>query len=671
MRCHWLSVLTALAVRPLGCLATPLGLPLDNMLVKHTWDATPENWESLGYPPAGTTIDLRISLKPHHENALIDALYEVSSPNHPRHVVSPSLLCAPIYSREPLLWCRYGAHLSREQVAKLVAPHPDTLELVRSWLKHYGVPSSSFSMTHGGNWLKVTCVPVSQANELLGASYQLYQHVATNETILRTIGYALPAALQAHVQTVAPTTYFGSPRMLRKTPRMRHRGEAPAAGELRGVTSRNDDDDDYVTPSYLRRLYNSVSYVPSATDRNKLGIAGYLEEYPSPADLRLFMEKYRTDGLDATYTIVPINDEGYDPSNPNKEGDLAIQIAQGMAYPTPHTFYSTGGLPPFIPDSNTPMNTNEPYLDWLEYILDLQNIPQTISTSYGENEQTVPLDYATSVCDLFAKLGLRGVSVLFASGDDGVGTGDCMVNDGSGKVQFLPTFPASCMFDVLYTDAGTSRLSSSRRHTFVGPWVTSVGGTMDDPEVAADLSGGGFSNYFKLPSYQSEAVPSFLQNLGDQYDGLYKCVYCLDLIGPILTCDLGSASSRGFPDIAAQSLAFATFVNGNFEPLEGTSCSTPVCLSLLPLSSRDCPSLSTKLTTNVQVVAGIISLLNDFQLSQGRDPLGFLNPWLYGVGQEGLNDITSGSNPGCGTVGFSATVGWDPVRPARLLSLHF
>lgn len=31
-------------------------------------------------------------------------------------------------------------------------------------------------MTHGGAWLKVTDVLVSQANELLGASYQLYQH---------------------------------------------------------------------------------------------------------------------------------------------------------------------------------------------------------------------------------------------------------------------------------------------------------------------------------------------------------------------------------------------------------------------------------------------------------------------------------------------------------------
>ncbi|KAH9025386.1 hypothetical protein EDB85DRAFT_1982937, partial [Lactarius pseudohatsudake] len=34
---------------------------------------------------------------------------------------------------------------------------------------------------------------------------------------------------------------------------------------------------------------------------------------------------------------------------------------------------------------------------------------------------------------------------------------------------------------------------------------------------------------------------------------------------------------------------------------------------------------------------------------------------LYHDGFAGLNDITSGSNPGCGTDGFSAIPGWDPV----------
>jgi tripeptidyl-peptidase-1 len=87
---------------------------------------------------------------------------------------------------------------------------------------------------------------------------------------------------------------------------------------------------------------------------------------------------------------------------------------------------------------------NEPYLDWLNFMLGGSSIPQTISTSYGDDEQTVPEDYATSVCNLFAQLGSRGSSVLFASGDDGVGGGVCETNSDPDQVQFQPLFPASC-----------------------------------------------------------------------------------------------------------------------------------------------------------------------------------------------------------------------------------
>jgi hypothetical protein len=63
----------------------------------------------------------------------------------------------------------------------------------------------------------------------------------------------------------------------------------------------------------------------------------------------------------------------------------------------------------------------------------------------------------------------------------------------------------------------------------------------------------------------------------------------------------------------------------------------------------------------MQTFSGIVSLLNDFRLSQGKSSLGFLNPLLYSTGAAGLNDITSGNNPGCDTNGFSAGTGWDPV----------
>ena len=43
------------------------------------------------------------------------------------------------------------------------------------------------------------------------------------------------------------------------------------------------------------------------------------------------------------------------------EADLDTQFAFGLTYPTPGTFYSTGGSPPFNPDVTTTTNTNEPY----------------------------------------------------------------------------------------------------------------------------------------------------------------------------------------------------------------------------------------------------------------------------------------------------------------------
>ena len=44
----------------------------------------------------------------------------------------------------------------------------------------------------------------------------------------------------------------------------------------------------------------------------------------------------------------------------------------------------------------------------------------------------------------------------------------------------------------------------------------------------------------------------------------------------------------------------------------------------------------------------------------GKGRLGFINPALY-ANPEVLIDITNGTNPGCGTLGFEAASGWDPV----------
>lgn len=279
-------------------------------------------------------------------------------------------------------------------------------------------------------------------------------------------------------------------------------------------------------------------------------------------------------------------------------------------WPTPLTAYTTGGSPPYIPDDFTTSDTNEPYLVWINYVLSQSNseIPQTISTSYGDDEQTVPYPYASRVCAEFAQLGARGISLIFAAGDEGVGaSGYCYSNDGKNTPTFLPAFPASC------------------------PYVTTVGATYKfNPEVVAYdgrfdpafASGGGFSNYFPRPAYQDKVVPEYIASLDGEFAEYYN------------------KSGRGYPDVAAQGVNFTTIWNGSLLLVDGTSASTPT-------------------------FAGVISLVNDALLASGKPTLGFLNPWLYAGGYETFTDVTMGSAVGCAELGnglgFPAKVGWDAV----------
>jgi hypothetical protein len=43
------------------------------------------------------------------------------------------------------------------------------------------------------------------------------------------------------------------------------------------------------------------------------------------------------------------------------EANLDTQVGFGLTWPTPGTFYSTSGKPPFNPDTLMPDDMNEPY----------------------------------------------------------------------------------------------------------------------------------------------------------------------------------------------------------------------------------------------------------------------------------------------------------------------
>jgi hypothetical protein len=110
------------------------------MVVKHKWNAIPDDWVSLGLPPNESRIDLHVALKPQRENALVNALYEVSRPRSPKHVLNfyPSLVSS--CSAVPIL--KLPADLNVQTAAAifsllndyLLSTNKPTLGFINPWL---------------------------------------------------------------------------------------------------------------------------------------------------------------------------------------------------------------------------------------------------------------------------------------------------------------------------------------------------------------------------------------------------------------------------------------------------------------------------------------------------------------------------------------------------------
>ncbi|KAH9921162.1 tripeptidyl peptidase A [Fomitopsis serialis] len=545
----------------------------------------PRGWNALRPAPPAHTIELRIGLPQPKFAELEEHLYAVSDPSSER----------------------YGEHLSKEDVEALVAPHPESVQLVEDWLASHGLLSDALSRSPAGDWVTVR-VPVSLAEIMLDTTYHVWTHAASGDSLVRTTSYSLPEHLHDHIEVVQPTTMFSRFTPMRTTYRSFRANTAipqsdgatiavPSASGGQVAASCNGT----ITPECLLELYNATGYTPQVPGENKIAVTGYLEQYANYADYYQFLGEEVPYAANNTFSVVYINGglNNQTPADAGIEANLDTQYAFSLTYPTPGTFYTTGGSPPFIPDDLEPTDTNEPYMQWLGYVLSAEDLPQSISTSYGDDEQTVPYSYATRVCAEFAQLGARGVSIMFSSGDGGVGDGDpdpatqeCYSNDGRNVTMFIPEFPASC------------------------PYVTAVGATSEVPEIAAWFSGGGFSNYFARPSYQDTAVTKYL---GELAPGTYAVL--------------------AYPDVSAEGVNFTIVWDAETGLVDGTSCSSPT-------------------------FTAFVSLLNDARIASGKSPLGFLNPLIYSLNAQtttGFNDITVGNNPGCGTEGFNTTIGWDPV----------
>jgi kumamolisin len=178
-----------------------------------------------------------------------------------------------------------------------------------------------------------------------------------------------------------------------------------------------------------------------------------------------------------------------------------------------------------------------------------------------------------------------GITICVTSGDDGSSDG---VTDGANHVDFPASSPhvLGC--------GGTSLQSANGAITSETVWN-------DGPQGGA--TGGGFSNQFPLPTWQSSA------NIKPPAGG-----------------------GRGVPDVAGDAdpeTGYNVLVDGKSMVIGGTSAVAPLW-------------------------SGLIALLNQ---KLGR-PVGFLQPVLYALPPTAgaFHDIVTGTNGA-----FSAGPGWDPT----------
>jgi tripeptidyl-peptidase-1 len=180
--------------------------------------------------------------------------------------------------------------------------------------------------------LTLSGVPVAQADALMSASYRLYRHTETNETVLRTMGYSLPAVLHELVQTIVPTSHFGSPNHRRSNALYPSSGKKiqNATKRLfgRGTEPRDTSScSQTITPTCLRQLYKTEGYTPSAKN-NTIGVAEYFGYSASNSDMREFMTRFSPNTSSSQISFVGVNGGANNEKNPSNE--VRAVLAAGL-----------------------------------------------------------------------------------------------------------------------------------------------------------------------------------------------------------------------------------------------------------------------------------------------------------------------------------------------------
>ncbi|XP_018619605.1 tripeptidyl-peptidase 1 isoform X2 [Scleropages formosus] len=522
-------------------------------LLEHDQDTSvPRGWVHTGRVAPSDRVQLTFALKQQNVDRLRELLGLVSNPDSPQ----------------------YGKFLTLEEVTSLVHPSDLTHKVVWGWLQSHGVAACHTVLTQ--DFLQ--CDTTAQVAETLLPGSEFHRYRKGRRSVVRSPArYSVHADLAQHLDFVGGVHRF--PTEMQTVSRAWTNGARHEAKFHLGVT-----------PVVLRSRYNLTAADVGSAENNSQAVAQFLEQFYHPADLAEFMAIFGSGFKHMSQVARVVGTQG--------GGKAGLEASLDVEY-----IMSTGAnISTWVFTNPGRHESQEPFLQWMLLLSNMSSVPWVHTVSYGDDEDSLAAAYMMRINNEFMKAGIRGISILFASGDSGAGCRHLT----KGTNAFRPSFPAS------------------------SPYVTTVGGTsFKNPfqvtyEVTDYISGGGFSNIFPMPDYQLAAVSAYLKGTT-----LPPKTYF-------------NTSGRAYPDIAALSDNY--WVVSNRVPIpwvSGTSASTPV-------------------------VGGMLSLINDQRFLKGLPSLGFLNPRLYQLKGQALFDVTEGCHLSClddqvEGKGFCAAPSWDPV----------
>eukprot|EP00981_Chlorochromonas_danica_P007258 scaffold1623_cov165-Ochromonas_danica.AAC.10 len=470
----------------------------------------------------------------------------------------------------------YANYLSHDELREVIS-NPESTGLVLHHLREVG--AQIVQVTAMGEFI-VAQAPVLLWERLLDCEFHVFQTKSPPfKSVVRCSQYSLEETLHSHVLSVFNAAHLPDPR--------------PFQGAI-SINLTSASKDWAVTLSVLKQTYDLD--ISLGSNQSTQAVFAQDPNTYSLNDLNKFLQSQglpkRSIGGDAA-------EDAHCQSVPADcdEGNLDVQYISAVGGATKTSFWKYTG--------------DDFVLGFLLEISAMTRPPQVISISYGIEESYLTDAYATAFNTQAMALAAQGVTIVAASGDDGVAGPRSRKNPVF--CGYRPVFPAS------------------------SPYVTAVGGTMGPEtafgrEVACQsnnggiiTTGGGFSTLYARPSFQNQAVAKYLSSAE----------------GRAAAAGYNS-QGRGYPDVAVLAFNYQIVLNGQMTLVSGTSASAPV-------------------------MAAMLSLVNAQRAAVGRASLGWVNPVLYKYSSSIFYDVSDGQNNCaasdrvCCAQGFTANVGWDPV----------